>query len=76
MKIGNREKFTRWHWSTFYPLPSISLHFDKGTICNYDTGRVQKFIDCELYFDFLWFHALIYPIVMWGDEGEVNQEER
>jgi len=76
MKLESREEFTKWRWDTFYPLPSISLHFDKGTICNYDTGRVQKFIDCEFYFDFLWFHALIYPVFMWGDEGEIEEEER
>jgi hypothetical protein len=76
MKIGNREKFTRWHWSTFYLLPSISIGIDKGLISNYDTGSIHRFIDFEVYFNFLWFTAFTYPIVMWGDEGEINQEER
>jgi len=53
-------------------LPSISIHIDKGEFCNIDTGRIHNFIDFEIYFDFLFFNALVYPIIMWGDKGKID----
>lgn len=72
--IGNRERFARWRWDTFYLLPSISIHIDKGEFCNIDTGRIHNFIDFEIYFDFLFFNALVYPIIMWGDKGAIQED--
>jgi hypothetical protein len=75
MKIENRETFTDWRWDTIYPLPSVSIAVDRGLISNYDTGRIQEFIDFEIYFNFLWFTAFTYPILMWGDKGEIKTKE-
>lgn len=74
MKIENRETFTNWDWHTIYPLPSVSIAVDRGLISNYDTGRIQEFIDFEIYFNFLGFTASTYPILMWGDKGEIKEK--
>tara|TARA_B110000858_G_C17541038_1_gene353546 strand:+ start:39 stop:455 length:417 start_codon:yes stop_codon:yes gene_type:complete len=74
--LGNRDKHFGWSWYTFYLLPSISLSIDKGEISNLDLEKVQNYIDCEIYFNFLWLTLYVYPIFMWGDKGEIDYSER
>jgi hypothetical protein len=37
---------------------------------------VQRHFELEVHFDFLFFSSLICIHLMWGDEGEINQEDR
>jgi hypothetical protein len=76
MKISIGEKYANW-WvkNNIYLLPSLLFQWGDGYINNLDTGRVQRHFELEAHFDFLSFSSLICIHFMWGDEGEINQEE-
>jgi hypothetical protein len=77
MKIRIGERYAKW-WmcSSLHLLPSLFLQWGDGCIDNLDTGRVQRHFELEVHFDFLFFTSLVAIHLMWGDEGEINQEDR
>jgi len=76
MKIGIGEKSAKW-WGashSIHLLPSLFFQWGDGYINNLDTERVQRHFELEVHFDFLFFSSLICIHLMWGDEGEIKQD--
>jgi len=74
MKIGIGEKSAKW-WviNSIHLLPSLFFQWGDGYMNNLDTERVQRHFELEVHFDFLFFSSLICIHLMWGDEGEIKQ---
>lgn len=77
MKIGIGERYAKW-WvsSSLHLLPSLFFQWGDGCINNLDTGRVQRHFELDIFFNFLFFSSLVEIHLMWGDEGETNDEEQ
>ena len=77
MKVGIRERNVKWgDWNTFNLLPALQFNYARGYINNYDTKRVQKSIEVEVHFSFLFFWAFCAIVFMWGDEGQIQEDEK
>jgi hypothetical protein len=75
MKIGVGERYANWWVSNrIHLLPSLFFQWGDGYIDNLDTGRVQRHFEFEVHFDFLFLSSFISIHLMWGDNGEVIQE--
>ena len=75
MKIAIGEKYVRW-WvgSSIHLLPSLFFQWGNGYIDNLDTDRVQRHFEFEVHFDFLFLSSFVSIHLVWGDKGEVSQE--
>lgn len=74
MKIVIRERNTSCTRSGFSLLPSLFFQWGDGCVNNLETGRVQRNFELEIHFDFLFFQSLIAVHLIWGDEGEIEEE--
>ena len=75
MKIRIGEKSVRWWVSnSLHLLPSLFFQWGDGCINNLDTGRVENHFELEIFFDFLFFNSILCIHLMWGDEGEIEED--
>ena len=75
MKIGIGERFVNWRRGHLYITPSLSTCYARTLISNLDTNRLQKHIEIDVHFEFLFFSSLVELHIMWGDEGEIEEED-
>lgn len=77
MKIGIGERYAEWRsYTTLFLLPSLQFDWwGFGFINNLDTGRIQRRLELDIHFDFLFFSSFVAIYLMWGDEGEIKQNK-
>ena len=76
MRIENKQSFTKWKWDIFYLLPSICFYAKRGTVHNYDVGKIQNCVDFQIGFNFLWFIGVINLFITWGNKGVLKRNTK
>jgi len=75
MKVGI-ESHAGWEGAnTLYLLPSIHITWDSGIIDNLDENKKQRHFALWIHFDFLFLGSFTGIHLMWGNKGEITQEE-
>ena len=75
IRIGIGDRYVAWSViNNLYLLPSLFFSWGHGFIDNLDTGRIQRHLELNVYFTFLFLECAACIHLMWGDEGEVNEE--
>ena len=74
MKIIIAEKNASWYGSLMHITPSLSVDYDKGYVDNFEIDRVQNKIEIDVHFSFIFLNLFVIFVVMWGDEGEIEEK--
>lgn len=71
MRIVITERYSSWCFKRLSLLPSLDFEYATGLIDNLEKGIVQRSLEINVHFSFLFFNASIETLSMWGDEGKV-----
>jgi len=74
MKIAITSRHSYWWYERLSLLPSLDLEYSKGLIDNLEKGIVQRSLEVNVHFSFLFFNSSIETLLMWGNEGKVDCE--
>jgi hypothetical protein len=72
MKIVITSKKASWWRFRLSLLPSLDLQYATGLKDNLEKGIVQRVLEIDVYFSFLFFNAYIETLTIWGNEGKIE----
>ena len=75
MKIAITSRHSYWWYKRLSLLPSLDLEYATGFIDNLEKEIVQRSLEINVHFSFLFFNASIETLSMWGNEGKLVNEE-
>tara|TARA_R110001592_G_scaffold41036_1_gene134385 strand:+ start:74 stop:322 length:249 start_codon:yes stop_codon:yes gene_type:complete len=71
MRIVITDRYSSWWFKRLSLLPSLDFEYATGLIDNLEKGIVQRSLEINVHFSFLFFNASIETLSMWGNEGKV-----